>query len=143
MRQGRCGGQHLTTWPPEACDARWKTFPIAVLWHYRMQLSVYHYILQRYYSGTASGMYIVGANPDNARESLVDAVPVMDAAAAVLMESCGVSMRRAAACSACSAGACQTTRELSRHCVARPSGGGLILHSSCTHGSCVCCVFDP
>ena len=63
--------------------------PDCVLWHYRMQLNVYRYILQRYYSETVSGMYIVGTNPDNAHELFVDAVPVMDAATAALMETCG------------------------------------------------------
>ena len=63
--------------------------PDCVLWHYRLQLNVYRYILQHYYSETVSGMYVVGTNPDNPQEPFVDVVPVMDAETAALMETCG------------------------------------------------------
>ena len=63
--------------------------PDCVLWHYRLQLNVYRYILQHYYSETVSGMYVVGTNPDNPQEPFVDAVPVMEAETAALMETCG------------------------------------------------------
>ena len=62
--------------------------PDCVLWHYRVQLSFLPLFLA-VLPETASGMCILGTNPDNAREPLVDAVPVMDAATAALMESCG------------------------------------------------------
>ena len=63
--------------------------PDCMLWHHRLQLNVYRYILQRYNSETVSAMYVVGTNLDNVQEPFVDAVPVMDAATAALMETCG------------------------------------------------------
>ncbi|CAE7332136.1 ANKRD50 [Symbiodinium microadriaticum] len=52
--------------------------PDCTLWHYRLQLNVYRFILEKYYGQFVSSMYIVGTNPDNGDEPYVDDVPRMD-----------------------------------------------------------------
>ena len=49
--------------------------PDCTLWHYRLQLNVYRFILEKYYGLTVSCMYIVGTNPDNGDQPYVDEVP--------------------------------------------------------------------
>ena len=49
--------------------------PDCTLWHYRLQLNVYRFILEKYYGLTVSCMYIVGTNPDNGEQPYVDEVP--------------------------------------------------------------------
>ena len=51
--------------------------PDCTLWHYRLQLNVYRYILEKYYGQNVSSMYIVGTNPDNGNHPYVDEVPRM------------------------------------------------------------------
>ena len=51
--------------------------PDCALWHYRLQLNVYRYILQEYYDQVVSSMYVVGTHPDNGDEPWVDNVPVL------------------------------------------------------------------
>ena len=45
--------------------------------HYRLQLNIYRYILQRYYGKVVSGMKVVCTHPDNGLQAFVDEVPVM------------------------------------------------------------------
>ena len=49
--------------------------PDCTLWHYRLQLNVYRFILEKYYGLAVSCMYIVGTNPDNGDKPYVDEVP--------------------------------------------------------------------
>ena len=51
--------------------------PDCTLWHYRLQLNIYRYILEKYYGQIVSSMYIVGTNPDNGDQPFVDEVPRM------------------------------------------------------------------
>lgn len=52
--------------------------PDATMWHYRVQLTVYKRILEKYYNATVSGMYVVGCHPDNGAQPFVDKVPFME-----------------------------------------------------------------
>ena len=53
--------------------------PDCTLWHYRLQLNVYKFILEKYYGEAVSAMYIVGTNPSYENQPFVDKVPNMDA----------------------------------------------------------------
>ena len=46
--------------------------------HYRLQLNVYRYILEKYYGFTVSSMLVVSVHPDYDNEPFVDIVPKMD-----------------------------------------------------------------
>ena len=52
--------------------------PDCTLWHYRLQLNVYKFILEKYYGETVSAMYIVGTNPEYGDQPFIDNVPLMD-----------------------------------------------------------------
>ena len=49
----------------------------SVLWHYRIQLNIYAWILRHYYDMTATDLRIVCLHPDNNFKPLVITVPVM------------------------------------------------------------------
>ena len=51
--------------------------PDTSVWHYRLQLNIYAYIVQKYYGHSVSGMTIVCCHPDNEGEPWLDAVPWM------------------------------------------------------------------
>eukprot|EP00438_Fugacium_kawagutii_P019393 Skav219439 [mRNA] locus=scaffold1461:124632:129212:- [translate_table: standard] len=51
--------------------------PDAVMWHYRLQLNIYRYILETYYEKRVSHMLVVGCHPDNGGYPFVDQVPWM------------------------------------------------------------------
>ena len=46
--------------------------------HYRLQLNVYKFILERYYGQHVVGMYVVCIHPDNGDSAFVDDVPHME-----------------------------------------------------------------
>ncbi|CAE7244816.1 ANKRD50 [Symbiodinium natans] len=52
--------------------------PDCTLWHYRLQLNVYKFILEQYYGEAVSDMYIVGTNPEYRDQPFIDNVPTMD-----------------------------------------------------------------
>ena len=48
-------------------------------WHYRLQLNLYKYIIERHYGFTVSGMYVVCLHPDNSESGpFVDDVPDLE-----------------------------------------------------------------
>ena len=49
----------------------------SVMWHYRIQLNIYAWILRQYYDVTATELRIVCLHPDNGFEPLVIPVPIM------------------------------------------------------------------
>ena len=51
--------------------------PDSVVWHYRVQLNVYAWILQQYYDVAATDLRIVCLHPDNEFSPLVISVPLM------------------------------------------------------------------
>ncbi|CAE7208891.1 unnamed protein product, partial [Symbiodinium natans] len=57
--------------------------PDASLWHYRLQLNLYKFILERYYNLRVVGMHIVSFHPDSS--TFVDKVPDMQAEANAIM----------------------------------------------------------
>ena len=57
--------------------------PDASLWHYRLQLNVYRWILEQYYDAQVSAMYVVSFHPDNA--VFTDKVPDMQKEANAIM----------------------------------------------------------
>lgn len=59
--------------------------PDATLWHYRLQLNIYRYIIEKYYSHDVDSMLVVGCNPDNGDVPFVDHVPRMDVEIRALM----------------------------------------------------------
>ena len=69
--------------------------PDAVLWHYRLQLNMYRYILETYYDQIVSQMLVVGCHPDNGAFPFVDRVPCMKSEIEYLMQSVRVSRESA------------------------------------------------
>ena len=55
-------------------------------YHYRLQLNVYRYILQRYYQIKVSAMLVVCLHPDNNGVPFLDEVPVMHDAVIAMMK---------------------------------------------------------
>ncbi|CAE7928237.1 unnamed protein product [Symbiodinium sp. KB8] len=49
----------------------------SVMWHYRIQLNIYAWILRQFYDVTATDLRIVCLHPDNGFEPLVIPVPIM------------------------------------------------------------------
>ena len=43
-------------------------------WHYRLQLNIYKYVLQKYYGMVVAQMFVVCAHPDNGNTAFVDQV---------------------------------------------------------------------
>ena len=62
--------------------------PDCTLWHYRLQLNAYRFILEKYYGQIVSSMYIVGTNPDNGDQPYVDEVPRMETETQALFQHC-------------------------------------------------------
>lgn len=62
--------------------------PDCTLWHYRLQLNAYRFILEKYYGQIVSSMYIVGTNPDNGDQPYVDEVPRMQTETQALFQHC-------------------------------------------------------
>ena len=66
----------------QACNKFMRTplshVPDCTLWHYRLQLNVYKFILEKYYGEAVSDMYIVGTNPEYRDQPFIDNVPTMD-----------------------------------------------------------------
>ena len=66
----------------KACNKFMRTplshVPDCTLWHYRLQLNVYKFILEKYYGEAVSAMYIVGTNPEYEDQPFIDNVPTMD-----------------------------------------------------------------
>ena len=59
--------------------------PDAQGYHYRLQLNVYRYILQRYYQVKVASMWVVCLHPDNDGTPFLDNVPVMHDAITAMM----------------------------------------------------------
>jgi len=55
-------------------------------WHYRLQLSCYRYLLEKYYDRTVSGMFVVCTHPEHADCAFVDTVPVLQHETELLMQ---------------------------------------------------------
>ena len=69
--------------------------PDCTLWHYRLQLNLYRFILEKYYGLTVSCMYIVGTNPDNGDQPYVDEVPRLKPETEALMRHWATHKRHA------------------------------------------------
>ena len=56
-------------------------------YHYRLQLSAYKYILEKYYDMRIAGMFVVCTHPDNGGKPFVDRVPPMPVEIEAIMEA--------------------------------------------------------
>ena len=63
-----------------------ESVPDCAGWHYRLQLNIYRYILQKYYCADVVSMFVVCVHPDNGSDAFVDEVPVLDAEIALMMQ---------------------------------------------------------
>ncbi len=54
--------------------------------HYRLQLNCYRFMLEKYYSKTVSGMWVVCTHPDNGAEAFLDRVPFLQAETEAMMQ---------------------------------------------------------
>ncbi|CAE7324220.1 ANKRD50 [Symbiodinium sp. CCMP2592] len=68
--------------------------PDCALWHYRLQLNVYRYIVQEYYGQVVSFMYIVGTHPDNGDEPWVENVPVLHHETQAMLLACAAKKKK-------------------------------------------------
>ena len=56
--------------------------------HYRLQLNLYKYLIEKYYGLRVSAMYVVGLHPDNQEEGpFIDCVPDMQAEVNAILEA--------------------------------------------------------
>lgn len=53
--------------------------------HYRLQVNIYRYLLQKYYGLEVSGMHVVCIHPDCGKQPFIDQVPVMQSEVQHLM----------------------------------------------------------
>ncbi len=54
--------------------------------HYRLQLNIYRYLLQKYYGKKVAGMWVVCTHPENEGGAFLDRVPVMSEEVDAIME---------------------------------------------------------
>lgn len=78
-------------WQKEASYGRHMLPPVshvpdAPLWHYRLQLNLYKFLLEKYYGVIVSEMFVVGFHPDTWPTGFVDKVPDMQTEAASMMK---------------------------------------------------------
>ena len=62
------------------------TVPDSTLWHYRLQLNCYAWILQTYYDCVVSKMLVVCTHPDNGSQPFVDNVPWLSDEVSAMMQ---------------------------------------------------------
>ncbi|OLP79865.1 hypothetical protein AK812_SmicGene39798 [Symbiodinium microadriaticum] len=84
--------------------------PDAALWHYRLQLNLYKWILERYYSMHVAAMYVVSFHPDD--RTFVDKVQDMqvDANAIMTYQRCRLRDRVAQTTTDCVGGAAEDSQ---------------------------------
>ena len=88
--------------------------------HYRLQLNVYRWILQKSYHKVVADMYIVGTHPDNGDQPWIDHVPVLDDETDRLMAAATPLVHRPDSPSSTRFTVCQTQKltEHAQHCEA-------------------------
>ncbi len=67
--------------------------------HYWLQINAYRYIIEKYYSMSVAGMYVVCTHPDNEIDAFVDSVPRMARETEIMMEYQRARVREAGLCS--------------------------------------------